>query len=916
MNKYTYSIIIAVFFAFLLSITESVAGSKFLTYDDAMKIKAIRGQIISEDGKYAAYFTYPDRGDFEGWLYSFERDTTYLIPLGATPKFNKTGEWTFFVARPKAVEAENAEKEKPKNGLVIVRNSDGKSTTIKNVAKFKESNNGLWLAYELADKTPAKADDKKKNRPVGKSVILRNLPTESEIELSDVTQFEFDSTSRYLAYIRADKDLKNNGLYILDFEGKFALPKKIAGSEGKMIANISWNNKKTIFAYTGGKERFDGKPDSNNLFIYYPLDNKIDTALEATELKNNLIIPYTNNLQWSDDGNRLFFGTKMYADTAESYDKITYNDTSYYNIDTIRKQTQLDMWHVKDKRIKTHQKVWWDNNKDNTYAAVYDISNSEYTQLANDTLTDVKYADNPNYTIGTDEDIYLYRSTWNLGAFDLYSVNLKTGDRRKAADEIFEPASLSPQGNYTAYFKEKNWYLYNNRTGETTNLTADAKIPFYDEDHDTPNLPGSYGVAGWLDNDEGILIYDKYDIWIYYMNNPKSPLNITDAIGRRTKNTFRIINTDPDKKSFSKNEKLLLYQFDNWNKNQGIASLSLDIIGTKKIQSENNLIKFLGKSKNADRYIFSKESYDVFPDVWTADSNLSISKKITNINPQLSEYNLGKMRIMDFVSAVGDTLQGYYVVPDNFDSKKRYPVVIFFYEIMSNDAHKFMMPWNNHLPQGPMYAGDDYVMFYPDVKFRTGSPGQSSIDCLIPACRKLAELGVADTNAIGLWGHSWSGYQAAYIITKTDFFKCAVAGAAVGNMTSAYSGIRLESGLARQFQYEYQQSRIGGALWDSLNAYINNSPVFFANKANTPILMEFGTQDDAVPFSQGVELFLALRRAQKNAIMLEYRNEPHHPRKYFNRLDYAIRMKEFYDTYLKHKPAPEWILKGIEYRGK
>ncbi len=914
--KRRINIISAIIIAFLAIYSSGTAGSKFLTYEEAMKFRAMRGQIISEDGKYVAYATYPDRGDHEGFLYSFERDTTYSIPLGFSAKFNKSGEWTFFVTRPKAVEFENAEKEKPKNGLTIVKNSDGKQTNIKNVGKFKESNDGKWLAYELEGAAPAKPDEKKKNRPVGKTIVLRNLPTASEIEISDVSAFEFDSTARFFSYARADKDAKSNGLYMIDFEATFALPKRIDGTESRMIANLTWNNKKSILAFTNGSERFDGKPDSNNLCLYYPTGHILDTAIEADEFENNWTIPSINKLQWTEDGERLFFGTKAYADTSEYYDKIKFTDTSYYSIDTIRKQTQLDMWHVNDPRIKPFQKKWWEENKDRTFAAYFDLKTMEFKQLADENLDEVMPVDNPIYTIGWTDVPYLYRSTWQLGEGDLYKINLLTGERQVLAKEISEPGKISPLGNYTAYYKEKNWYLHNNKTNETVNLTLQMKVPFYNEDHDTPNLPSSYGLGGWLDNDEAVLIYDKYDIWMFYTNNPNSPLCVTDAIGRRTKNSYRIINSDKEKKSYSKDEVILLSQYDTWNKNQGLASLQLNMIGVNKIQMESNLLKFVAKAKNADRYIFTKESYDVFPDLWTNDSELKIAKQITNINPQISEFNFGKMRIMDFVSAVGDTLQGYYVLPDNYDPMKRYPVVIFFYEIMSDDAHKYMNPWNNHLPQGPMYAGDGYVMFYPDVKFRTGSPGQSSLDCLIPACRKLAELGVADTNAIGLWGHSWSGYQAAYIITQTDFFKCAVAGAAVGNMTSAYSGIRFGSGLARQFQYEYQQSRIGGALWDSLDAYIRNSPVFFANKAHTPILLEFGNEDDAVPYSQGVELFLALRRAQKNAIMLEYRNEPHHPRKYFNRLDYAIRMKEFYNTYLKHQPAPEWIQKGIEFRGK
>jgi dipeptidyl aminopeptidase/acylaminoacyl peptidase len=180
----------------------------------------------------------------------------------------------------------------------------------------------------------------------------------------------------------------------------------------------------------------------------------------------------------------------------------------------------------------------------------------------------------------------------------------------------------------------------------------------------------------------------------------------------------------------------------------------------------------------------------------------------------------------------------------------------------------------------------------------------------------LIDVGLADPDAIALHGHSWSGYQTAFMVTQTNIFKTAIAGAPVGNMTSAYSGIRLGSGLARQFQYEMSQSRLSGSLWEARDDYIDNSPVFFADKINTPMLILHGDVDDAVPWEQSIELYLAMRRNGKETVFLQYRDEPHHPQTYANKLDWAMKMKEWLDYYLKGAPAPEWIKKGIPYTGK
>ncbi len=256
------------------------------------------------------------------------------------------------------------------------------------------------------------------------------------------------------------------------------------------------------------------------------------------------------------------------------------------------------------------------------------------------------------------------------------------------------------------------------------------------------------------------------------------------------------------------------------------------------------------------------------------------------------------------------------IKPGNYIPGKRYPVLVYYYEIFSDRLYQFNQPAIGHRPPFAYYTSNDYVIFLPDVRYDIGIPGMSAVKCLVPGVQKLIDMGIADPKGIGLHGHSWSGYQTLYAITQTNIFSAAVAGAAVANMTSAYGGIRLESGLARPFQYEKTQSRIGKTLWERRDLYIDNSPLFFADRIQTPTLMEFGDEDDAVPYLQGLEMYIAMRRLGKNAILLQYRKEPHHLKKSANKLDYTIKMKEYFDHYLKGGKPADWITKGVPYRGK
>jgi dipeptidyl aminopeptidase/acylaminoacyl peptidase len=197
------------------------------------------------------------------------------------------------------------------------------------------------------------------------------------------------------------------------------------------------------------------------------------------------------------------------------------------------------------------------------------------------------------------------------------------------------------------------------------------------------------------------------------------------------------------------------------------------------------------------------------------------------------------------------------------------------------------------------------------VHYRVGYPGESALDCIVPGILSILEEGFVDPARIGVQGHSWGGYQIAHMITQTDIFAAAEAGAPVSNMTSAYGGIRWASGMNRAMQYEKTQSRIGATLWEGLPRYIENSPLFWADKVNTPVLMLHNDEDGAVPWYQGIEFFTALRRLGKPTWLVNYNGEPHGVRKYQNRKDWAERMQQFFDHYLQGAPAPVWLVEGV-----
>lgn len=903
--------------AFIIFSSYVLNAKEPFTFTDIMKFNALRSPQITEDGKYVSYLLRPERGDTKIIIQPTELDTMFTFEQASSCSFSKNSVWAAITSVPKAIEIENLEKgkDRPKNAMILYNFEQGKQNKIESVQEYTFSNDSKWLAYKLYQDESSKSKDKNK-KITGSDLVLRHLETEAELTFRFTTEYAFDSLSNYLVFATEDLDGKKNGLYYIDLKGNLSFPMKIFSAESVHFSSLDWNEKEQILSFIVAKEDKEAKPDSCSLFLWKSSTKTLDTVLLANNCPKAWFIPFKNKNQWTQDGQRLFFGLKPYIDTVPKEEKVTFTDSTFYNIDTILKKREIDIWHTNDPRIKPHQKIWWKQNKDRTFLCVYHLDTKQYVQLADLDLPDVQFAENPNYLIGTDDTPYLREITFNGWFLDLYVVNINNGQRKQIFKRLDENPHLSPLGHYIAYFNKKVWYLYDTRQDTTYDLTSRINFNFYQEDWDIPSEPQSYGIGGWLKHDDAIIIYDRYDVWKIFTSRGNAALNLTAADGRINDVTFRIRNLDRDKKWFISQEYVYLSGFNNKTKETGIYNCNFEILGSVKILNEPKRFNLITKAKNADKILYTRESYDEFPDLWLTDSAFSFKKKLSSANPQMANFNWGLAELVDWTIQSGDTIKGIVIKPEDFDAKKRYPVVIYFYEQMTDGLYNFNQPYTGHNWCFPQYVSDGYIVFKPDVKYRIGFPGESALECINAGVKKLVSLGIADSNAIGIWGHSWSGYQTAYMVTQTDMYAAAIAGCPVGNMTSAYSGIRHESGLARQFQYEKQQSRIGGSLFDSLDNYIKNSPIFYAQKARTPFLIMFGNQDPKVPWEQGIELYLAFRRAFKNVVFLEYRNEAHWPERYHNRLDYAIKIKEFFDTYLKKKLAPDWILRGVEYNGR
>ena len=917
-----------------------------------MKFRQIQNASISEDGAWVAFALVPDRGDGEAVVQSTASDTRYRIERGEDPVISGDGLWVAAAITPTLEEREKAkakkgkkgggrnDDDKPKNGLSLLDLRDGSEQRIEKVEAFAFSNSGRWLAFKHyeekaePDKDPGEDpenptegedEDKNKNEPeLGTTLKLRDLTTGEDVTIEHVSEFVFAEQAPILIYAVSAPEGEGNGVFAFRLDGKGAGESILHRADNGLYTHLVWARDATHLAFVAAVLDDEGRAGDAEIWVWRG-DGEAERMASRDDAPDGWTVPSKNNLWWSRDGERLFFGFRPVDE--EEVDKDAGDGESDeapfdpYDIDALLDKREVDVWHWNDPRINSNQKERWEEHEEHrVYRAVIHLKSGLVVALADQEMPQVLTTDNPRVAVGTSDVPYLKEITWNGQFSDLYVVDLKSGERQQVARRVggrrSRSGSLSPDGSFVIFYNEGDWQLYDVKKRELKNVTAGLGVPFADEDHDYPMDPPGYGLSEWLADSSTVFVYDKYDIWRIPTDGGE-PNCLTAGKGRKSDTVFRVIDLDPEEETIAPDARLLLEAYHDLEKHDAFYSTGpaggdpRRLYGTGK-----HRLDFIARAEDADRILFTRERYDEFPNLWTSNVELEEPKRLTDANPQIADFGWGSAELVEWSSADGIPLQGILIKPGNYEPGKRYPVLVYYYRFFSQRLNFFNEPVVNHRPSFPIYASNGYAVFLPDIRFEVGQPGFSATKCLVPGVQKLIDMGIADPDAIGLHGHSWSGYQTAFVITQTDIFAAAVAGAPVSNMTSAYSGIRWGTGLARQFQYEKSQSRIGGSLWEYPERYIENSPVFFADRIDTPLLIQFGDEDGAVPWYQGIELYLACRRLEKNCIMLQYRGEPHHLKKYANKLDYSIKMKEFFDHWLKGSPAPGWMTEGVPYRGE
>lgn len=909
--------LLAAFLVSLLTLPSFGQERRPLDHDDVDAWRHIGSAQLSDSGQWVVWEDAPAEGDSRLYIRSVDGEKKLDLDRGTDARVLAGESWLAF--RLKAPfdstrQAKLAEKEKEElpadsMGLVDLRTLQVRMLGTLGSEFRAPEESGVWLAWTTgaseAAKDTTKADstlsDRIPKKAEGQSMIVFDPTTESRVQVDHVTHYTFSEDGRRLVFTRQSKDGAQDGIYELR-QGMEA-PDVIAQAPGRYSKPVL-DKSGTRLAFMTDSAVWPAEQPRMKLMT--KTGSGASQAVSESFLPADWWVSEHGSVRFSESGARLFFGTAPIPEPEPEKGVLLDNES-----------IEVDVWSWTDPLLQPMQLVQQKSERERTYDAMVHLPSGRTLQLETVAVPDVTVSEKGDGRWALAESNMPYRQeiSWESPGFrDAYLIDLESDARTVIFEGLQANASISPAGSWTTWWDghTESWMGHESATGKTVSLSAGIPTSLADPLHDWPMLIGSEGAAGWLEGDTGLLLYDAHDIWLVDPRQPAAPRNVTEGTGRDRNMRFRVVDLDSENPFVEADLLLSAFSYDTKEKGYYTDRIRGSSAPEEQMFGPHSYARMTRADDNQDVYMFTRGSFREYDDIRVTDGRLADATRMSHTNPQQDDFLWGNEQLVHWTSTDGQRLDGILYTPDGFDPSKQYPMMVYFYEKNSEGLFSYFEPRASRASiNRSFYVSRGYVLFVPDIPYKVGYPGESAMNAVMPGITSLIDEGFVDRARIGVQGHSWGGYQIAYMVTKTNLFAAAEAGAPVSNMTSAYGGIRWASGMSRMFQYERTQSRIGGTLWNAQHRYISNSPLFEADKVETPLLMMHNDADGAVPWYQGIEYFVALRRLEKPVWMLNYNGEAHGLTNLHNQRDWAIRMQQFFDHYLMDAPAPVWLREGV-----
>ena len=919
------------------------------------------GYKLSPDGQWMAYVLTGIETDGELILQKVaDPASKRIFPLGAATfasfEFSDNSQWIAFKEFPKFAEKQANEKAngKPlKEKLHLIQLTSGTKKTFTGIGGYYfngEATSHLIMALPKEGTGEAKGSD----------LLIYHLATGKSQNLGNVREHAVNKAGTYLAYAVDAANSQGNGLYLLQLATNAI---QVLDSDEAGYQSLNWTDKGDGFAALKFKKDKQYKQEKGAVIgVKNPSNPQVtlyDPAVDSLGFDPNYTISPNRRPLWSDDLTRIFYGIhplvvaekvkakqELNQDSLKqvellSLEKIK-SDSTIKSVSDLQKaiaklnpsitpekkssdakKPEMTIWHWEDDRLQSRQQVMEGMDKNFSFWAMYDVVGKKHTPLQDSTFLELNLLPNQHYALGADQQAYELDNNLNGQTYkDYYLVDLKLGTKNLLFEKFYQPsfASMpraSTDGKKLLYGKDGHFYVYDIPTNTHRNLTDNLPVAVLDVEDDRNLNKPLYNPLGWSADSKYVLLRDGWDIWQIPMSSKENPINLTqNGKAQRIRYQYRV-NLDSDEKGIDLTKPVYIRLYGERTKKSGIGTLSPAKTGLapglKVLLWEDANIQGLAKAKTAQVFTYTKENFSQPTQVYLGDASLSNAKQVTENAPDAGKFAWSAgVKLIDYVTTKGDSLQAALYLPAGYQEGKSYPTVIYYYEKTSQNLHNWSNPSYSGTGWNPgIYTSNGYAVLTPDIVYKLDDPGMSALWAVLPAVDAALKTGIVDASKMGLHGHSWGGYQTSFLITQTSRFKAAAAGAPLTNMISMYDLIYWNTGGGNMSIFEASQGRFLGGPWENWDAYERNSPIYHVKNVKTPLLMLHNDKDGAVDFTQGIEFYNALRRLKKPVILVQYLGENHGLGKLENRKDYAVRMLEFFDHHLKGMPAPSWMENGV-----
>jgi dipeptidyl aminopeptidase/acylaminoacyl peptidase len=908
---------------------------------DILAWRSIGGQTISPDGQWFGCRIAPQEGDGEVLFRETRGTKEYKFPAGegrmGTVAISEDGKYGAFLIFPEAKEAKKLRKERKRlyNKAAVVNLATGEKVEYEKIKAlaFSGENPG-WIALH---KAAPEGQDREREKWSGSDLILRELATGKETMLGNIAEFAFDKKGRWLAMIIDAYGLSGNGVAVRNMATGVVTP---LDNDKANYRSLRWSKLGEALVCLKGKEdkAYEDKFHAVVGFTGFasgppaakgPASSAIQKAFydpkEDKTFPQGLTISPNRPPQWTENFDALLFGIHEPRKKEEGAPAAPAPDAAAPGAasgagpaggEVDEDMPDLVLWHHLDKRLQSQQQVEASRDRDSSYLAEYRIAEKKFIRLADDEVRQVSAAPKGLFAIGQDNREYELDGNLDGRRFqDVYVIDLKTGVRKLALKKSRWTFMPSTDGTHFLYYDDGAFYAYEMATAKTYNMTKDTPANFIneDDDHNVQNPPDF--PVGWSADGKTAFLSDGWDIWgVPVQGGPGKNITLN---GRKDQIRYRSLRSlDPEDEGIDLAKPQYVSMSGEWTKKAGIGRIEKGKPGVTVLVWDDAGFGGPVKARKAEVYLYTRDTHKDYPNWYVTDATFKAGGKLTEANPRQSDFLWSDGSIlldykMDPKSGKDVKLQAALFLPANYEKGKKYPTLVYYYEKMSQQLNRYTPPSANGFNKS-VYTSNGYAVLMPDIAYKVNDPGMSAAWCVLPALEAAVASGVVDRAKVGLHGHSWGGYQTAFLVTQADF-AAAVAGAPLTNMISMYSSIYFNTGGGNMAIFESSQGRFKGGYWDNLEAYQRNSPVYYAENVHTPLIILHNDKDGAVVWNQGIEYYNTLRRLKKPVIMFQYVGENHGLAKPANQKDYTVRMKEWFDHWLRGKPAPAWMTEGIPH---